>query len=298
MRHPVVAGVDGSPQSIAAAQWAAREAVRCGLPLLLVHAWRALPSMPGGPGVEPPPDDSHSVLAIARSAVRAEYPDLSIDTRELTFATPDGLVNASKEAELMVLGSRGLGGFAGLLLGSTGLDTAARSHCPVVLVRAGEGPADEYQRIDGDPVGALQPRPVVLGLDALHPSEALLDFALRTADRRGAALRVVYAWNLPSRMSVTPVRMGPSGHDQLQEQRTRTLNEALRGWDQKFPTVDIRPAVRFGSAAAVLVEEAGHAALVVVGRRATRPAMAMRLGPAAHAVMHHAVAPVAVVPHT
>jgi nucleotide-binding universal stress UspA family protein len=299
MTYPVAVGIDGSPQSTAAARWGAREALRRGLPLLLVHAWRVLPAAAGMPGVGIGlvEDDARALLEAARDDVRSVYPDLAVDTLPLTYDDRDGLVALSGKASLLVLGSRGLGGFTGLLVGSTGLDTAARSHCPVVLVRAGEGSVDEYRRVDGDPVGALQPRPVLLGLDARHPSGTLLEFALRTAEQRGAELQVVHAWSLPPLWSVNPVYLPDSERARIHDEQVALLDTALRGWEQKFPTVTVHRTVAFGGAAEVLVREAEQAALVVVGRQLHRSTWGPHLGPAAHAVMHHAACPVAVVPH-
>lgn len=294
MTRPVVVGIDGSSQSIAAARFAAHEAIRCGLPLRLIHAWHSLPVVPGVGMLE---SDVPDVLAQARSEIQARHPDLAVETVQIPYGEPDGLVAASKDAELLVLGSRGLGGFAGLLLGSTGLDTAARSHCPVVLVRAQHSSAEECRPLDGDPVGELIPAPVVLGLDATEPSTCLLDFALRTAERRGAELRIIHAWHVPPLWSPESNHPGDRQHTEALRQQTLLLQDTLSGWEAKYPSVAVHPRAVFGGAAAVLVREAAPAALVIVGRHIRHPALGRHLGPVAHAVLHHAVCPVAVVPH-
>jgi nucleotide-binding universal stress UspA family protein len=103
LQKPVVAGVDGSPQSIAAARFAAREALRCGLPLRLVHAWRSLPVVPGVGMLE---SDVPEILAQARQEIEARHPELTVETVQIPHGEPDGLVAASKDAELLVPGVR------------------------------------------------------------------------------------------------------------------------------------------------------------------------------------------------
>jgi nucleotide-binding universal stress UspA family protein len=284
---PVIAGVDGSPQSIAAAHWAAAEAVRRQAPLQLLYVWPWLPvqaaSIPSPAQLQ---EGTRQMLDRARADILTEHTDLAVETVLATANNPDALATAGREAQLLVLGSRGLGGFKGLLVGSTGLATAARATCPVVLVRAGEHAAEQPGS-----------RPVVLGLDARHPAEATLDFAVQLAAERGAPLRVVHTWALPPLWSVNPIRLGEGERAEMEDQETQLLRDAVRPWQDKHSGVDIRTDVRLGSAAEVLVDEADRAALVVVGRHLQRPALGLRLGPVAHAVIHHAPCPVAVVPH-
>ncbi|MHA6757910.1 universal stress protein [Streptacidiphilus sp. PAMC 29251] len=287
MKRPVVAGVDGSPQSLAAARWAAREAVLLGSPLRLLYAWPWLPHLyPGSPSPDALQADALRMLTGAGADIQADFPDLAVDTEMLSYSTVDGLLAAGDDVELMVLGSRGTGGFRNLLVGSTSLAAAARSTCPVVLVPDGESPE-----------GAVASRrEVVLGLDARHSSDALIDFALRTATSSGSSLRVVHAWSPPPLWSVNPVDPGVPERDRMHRE-SRLLAEALHGWAEKYPGTRIHAEARPGTAAAVLVDEATKAGMLIVGRQVTRPVLGMRLGPVAHAVLHHAMCPVAVVPH-
>jgi nucleotide-binding universal stress UspA family protein len=291
MTGPVIAGVDGSPQSIAAAHWAAGEALRRGAELHLMHVWPWLPHViPGIPSPIALQAETRRMLARAQADIVAEYPELVVETRLVTTDAANALVTATEQAQVLVLGSRGLGGFHGLLVGSTGLETAARSRCPVVLVRRSE---DAAQPAQGEP----RRLPVVLGLDARHPSEVLIEFALRAAADRGTWLRVVHTWGLPPLWSVNPMHLGEGERGQMEDTETQLLRDAVLGWQSKYPAVDIRPDVRLGSAAETLVDEARQASLLVVGRHLQRPPLGLRLGPVAHAVIHHAVCPVAVIPH-
>lgn len=286
-RNPVIAGVDGSPQSIAAAHWAAAEAVRRGLPLRLLHVWPWLPHLaPAAPSPSALQVETRRMLARVQADIRAEYPELDVETQLSTNTDPDGLVLAGRQAELLVLGSRGIGGFERLLLGSNSLTAAARAVCPVVLVRAAATEA------------ATLSRPVVLGLDARHPSDALIEFALRAAEERGTTLRIVHTWGLPPLWSVNPLNLGAGEQGEMESLETQLLHDAVLGWHDKYPAVEIHPDVRFGSAAEVLVDESDRACLVVVGRHLHRPPLGLRLGPVVHSVIHYATCPVAVVPHS
>jgi len=294
----VIAGVDGSPQSIAAAHWAAREAVRRGVPLRLLHVWPWLPHLvPTSPGPSALQVETRKMLARAQADIQSENPGLQVDTALVTVTEPDSLAAAGRDAEMLVLGSRGLGGFRGMLLGSTGLATAARAECPVVLVRVGEpsAPVDPPSTAAG---ASARTAPVVLGLDARHPSDTLIEFAMRAASERGTGLRVVHSWGLLPLWSVNPMHLGEGERGEMEDTETQLLRDAVLGWRQKYPDLDIRPDVRVGSAAEVLVDEAARACLVVVGRHLHRPPLGMRLGPVTHAVIHYAPCPVAVVPHT
>ncbi|MFJ8623070.1 universal stress protein [Kitasatospora sp. NPDC093550] len=280
----VLAGVDGSPQSTAAAHWAADEAVRRGASLRLVHAWPWLTD-----GVDSFADPEHLPEAVQRALaevaadVRGRHPELAVRTDAVLDAPIDGLVAAAADAELLVLGSRGRGGFAGLLLGSVSMAVAGRSGVPVVVVREDAGGAD----------GAAE---VVVGVDAHGPEQEqeVLAFAFREAALRGARVRAVHGWDLPPLFGYAGGAVPAGEVAQLEALETKLLSLALAGPRERHPDVPVVEDVRLGAARG-LVEASAGAALVVVGRRHRE--FGPRLGRVAHAVLHHAEAPVAVVPH-
>ncbi|MFJ9006173.1 universal stress protein [Streptomyces canus] len=176
MSRNVTVGLDGSPESRAAAEWAAREAKLRGLPLRLVHVRE--------------PETAEGV--------RLRHPGVHVETEQIPGRPADALARAAKAAELLVLGSRGLSGIAGFLVGSVGMAVIADTEIPVVLVRAGEQAADEHEADPaGIPSAATAHRPVVLGLDTGHPHDTVIAFAFEESARRGTSLRVVHGWNLP-----------------------------------------------------------------------------------------------------
>ncbi|MFF2544759.1 universal stress protein [Kitasatospora sp. NPDC058063] len=282
MTSTVLAGVDGSPQSAAAAHWAAAEAVRRGASLRLVHAWPWLTDGVSSFAEEDDlPEAVRRTLAGAAEDIRGLHPDLAVETDAVLDAPVDGLLAAAAEAELLVLGSRGRGGFTGLLLGSVSMSVAGRSTVPLVVVREeGEAGAGE----------------VVVGVDAHTPETEVLDFAFREAALRGARVRAVHGWELPPVFGYAGGAVPAAELAQLEALEAKLLSLALAGPREQHPEVEVVEDVQIGAARA-LVEVSAGAALVVVGRGRRPVEFGPRLGRVAHAVLHHAEAPVAVVPH-
>ncbi|MFB7369564.1 universal stress protein [Streptomyces sp. NPDC056222] len=291
MSREIVAGVDGSPESLAAADWAAREARRRRLPLRLVHAWRweplDIPLEQDRPSQERTADD---VLRKAESTIAERHPGLTL-TAEVLHDTPvAALLSAEEEAEMLVIGSRGYGAVAGFLLGSYGQQIIADARRPVVSVRSRDGEGS------GDPEGGV----IVVGQQgSAEDSAPALRFAFGTAAARGASVRAVRAWNLPPLYAYSPTSTALSLTDEaggLVPYEEKALREALAPWRERFPEVRVTEHVEIGSAGQVLLGSSGDARLLVVGRRARRRAIGTRIGSVAHAALHLAPCPVAVVP--
>ncbi|MEV0537514.1 universal stress protein [Kitasatospora sp. NPDC050463] len=285
MTTDILAAIDGSPESTAAALWAADEAASRGLALRLVHAQTWLDDIHADPGQ---PEDVRALTArmLAETAeqVQRQHPGLEVRTELLSGGDPVDLL-AAADAELLVLGSRGLGGFTGLLVGSVGLAVTARSDCPTVLVRAAQ------------PVATPDAREVVVGVDTREPSDTVLDFAFRQAALRGTPLRAVHGWTPPSVWGYAGWVSPQIESTQFQALEAELLHAAVAGWREKFPEVEVIEDSRVDTGSGAVVDASADAALVVVGRRRRPLPLSARLGPVAHAVVHHAHAPVAVVPH-
>ncbi|MFI7401211.1 universal stress protein [Streptomyces sp. NPDC049541] len=289
MTRPITAGLDGTEESIAALHWAAREAVRRGLPLRVVQVWHFQPYE----AIDAADPDTQAgwvrdALDEAVRSVTARHPDLDVATDVVAGETVDTLLAAAAESEMLVLGSRGHGPVVGFLLGSVGQQVIAEATRPVVLVRAGDRPAAEAAG-----------REVVVGQQGQPDDSAdTLRFAFETAAARGATVRVVRAWTLPPVFAYSPGSMhllDEAGG--LEPFEAKALAAALRPWRERFPDVPVIEHLEIGSAGQVLLSVAGRAQLMVVGRRAHRTAVGARIGSVAHGVLHHADCPVAVVPH-
>ncbi|MHC5260226.1 universal stress protein [Streptomyces sp. UC4497] len=291
MTRPITAGVDGSPESTAAAAWAAREAVRRGLPLRLVHVG------------EPAPDSlvlaadesaltqwAGDLLADVEQEIAERHPGLAVTTDVLDGdGAAESLLAAARDGEALVLGSRGHGVIVGFIVGSVGQQVIAKAERPVVLVRADDvAPAE------------ASGRDVIVGQEGEpEDSAAAMEFAFTTAQARGVAVRAVRAWSLPPVFSYSPssfALLDEAGG--MEPYEKKALGAALDPWRERFPDVPVKEHVEIGSAGQVLLSVAPEAQLLVVGRRARRTAIGSRIGSVAHAVLHHAPCPVAVIPHT
>ncbi|QKV97114.1 universal stress protein [Streptomyces sp. NA02950] len=300
MPRTITVGLDGSPESRAAAEWAAREATLRGLPVKLVQVWEPVPEpMAQAPllGAETHQHWTDRVPRESAEGLRLRHPGAEVTTEQLTGRPAEALVNAAKDAEMLVLGSRGLGGIGGFLVGSVGLAVVAHTERPVVLVRAGEQAVDEHEMDPaGIPSAATAFRPVVLGLDIVSPNETLVGFAFEAAARRSVPLRVVHAWNPPPSYAYG-MALEPAVGREMAKSDAVVLSEVLRPWRRKYPDVEVVQQSDYGSPSLLLIDASREASLVVVGRRVRRSALGAHIGTVTHAVLHHSTAPVAVVAH-
>ncbi|MGX4695283.1 universal stress protein [Streptomyces sp. JNUCC 63] len=301
MSRTVTVGLDDSPESRAAAEWAAREALLRGLPLKIVHVREPAPRYVARTPLLDLESYQHWAERMAHESadgIRLRHPGIEVTTEQLTGTVADVLCEAAGFAELLVLGSRSLGGPGGFMVGSVSLAVVARAERPVVLVRAGEQAADEHKMGPaGVPSAAAPFQPVVLGLDIDHPDDTLLEFAFDAAARRKAPLRVVHAWPEPP-TSFYRFSGDAELYDSLERGQAPLLSKVLRPWRQKFPDVEVIEASRCGSAAQVLVNDSRDASLAVVGRRIRTGSFGAHIGHVTHSALHHIAAPVAVIAHS
>ncbi|AJF63744.1 universal stress protein [Streptomyces vietnamensis] len=288
MSREIVAGVDGSPESLAAADWAAREALHRGLPLRLAHAWRWEPlDIPLAQDPETQQRAAYALLREAEAAIAERHPGLALTTELLPDTPVTALLGAEDRAELLVIGSRGHGAVTGFLLGSYGQQIIAGATRPVVAVRSRDGEQAE------PPSGYV----LVGQHGSPEDSAAALGFAFGTAAARGAAVRAVRAWSLPALYAYSPASMRLADEaGGLVPYEEKALREALVPWRERYPDVPVTEHVELGSAGQVLLSGSGGAQLLVVGRRARRGAVGPRIGSVAHAALHLAPCPVAVIP--
>ncbi|MFF0669962.1 universal stress protein [Streptomyces tendae] len=299
MTRTITVGIDGSPQSHAAAEWAAREAELRDLPVRLLHVWEPAPAVLAQDPVLGAKTHQHWTERVPQKVgdgLRLRHPGVVVTSDQRTGPPADTLVRDADGAELLVLGTRAPSGLRGFLAGSVGQSVIARSEAPVVLVRAGEQTADEHTT---DSVGVLSAatdlRPVVVGLDVSSPDDGVLAFAFDEAQRRGTAVHVVSGWQPPP--YYPSLAAGVVADQGVARRKAADLTRLLLPWRQTYPDVEVVEVSHPGSPADLLVDASQEASLVVVGRRIRPAPLGVHVGAVARAVLHHVGAPVAVVAH-
>jgi nucleotide-binding universal stress UspA family protein len=268
----IVVGVDGSRAGLEAVAWAAREAALREAPLRIVHViteWAAHTET--GRYAEVARwmrQGGQSVLATAEDRARAERPRLTVETALLPGDPRAALIGASEGADLLVLGSHGLGGVRGMLVGSVAHGVAGRAACDVVLVSE---------------LPSLPRGEIVAGVDGSSASQGVLDFAFAEAELRGTRVRVVYAWTWP----------GPEPVDEGDERLV--VREALAGRRERHPGVDVVEEIVQGHPVEALRQAATGADLLVVGSRGRGAFAGLVLGSVSQALLQRSPCPLAVI---
>lgn len=288
MSPPVVVGVDGSPSSLEAVTVAAHEARLRGCALKVVNAffWPAVHA-PLGPWSAASAEEALREVAgrlVARAVehARSVAPDVEVGDSVVAGGPLTVLEAQSRTAALVVVGSRGLGGFAGLMLGSTAVHLAAHARCPVLVVR---------ERADGT-------GPVLLGVDGSPAAEAAVEFAFAEAALRGAGVEALHAWtpwSVPVPPSPDPSEPYALAPGMLADGERRLLAEAVAGQQERYPDVPVVQTVVRDGAREALIGASARAGLLVVGARGSGGFTGLLLGSVSQAVLHHAHCPVAVV---
>lgn len=281
----ILVGVDGSPSSIAAVDWAARDSVMRGLPLTLVHVLAppvvmTFPETPMPPGyVEWQREQGQRFLREAlkiTDGYAGSAGPLRVDAETVVGSTVPTLVDLGKEATMMVVGCRGHGRLRRSLLGSVSSAVVQHAHCPVAVIH------DEH------PV--LPNPPVVVGIDGSPVSEAATAFAFEEASLRGVELVAVYAWHDAGVSDFPGIDLAA-----MQTDGELVLAERLAGWQERYPDVPVRRVVVRDRPADQLIEQSRAAQLVVVGSHGRGGFAGMLLGSVSLAVVHSVRMPVLVV---
>lgn len=290
---PVVVGFDGSPAAQEALRWAAREARARKANLHVLHIQPPLPAEAVGYSVAAGVPDEYTesgntLLQEAKRLVSEIEPSVTVTVSlEHEAVTPALLDASSSGASVLVMGSRGRGGVAGLLLGSTSTQVTSHASCPVIVLH------DPAQRVyKGEPT-EFEGR-VVLGLDGSELSRDAMAFAFDYACRHGLGLTALHTWDVPLPETVPPVVVSRDELQDVQEDELKVTARQLAAFTELHPEVDLRQKVVRGSAESVLVSAAKDAALVVVGSRGRGGFLGLVLGSVSQALLQHAVSPVAV----
>ncbi|MFI7706759.1 universal stress protein [Nonomuraea sp. NPDC049480] len=272
MTRHIVVGVDGSAPATAAVEWAAADAQRRGRPVRIVHVCEQWSY--AGHGTQ----YCAGMLAAAADRARALTRDVEVATQLLCGKVIGTLIGESVTADSVVLGSRGLGGFAGMLLGSVGMGVAGHAAGPVVIVRR---------------TSVVEHGQVVVGDDGSEHSDAAIRYAVDQARARGVPLRVLYAWQAPV---ISPYAAAyQTLLEDAFELQSLAAAERVAPWRERNPDVRIVDEQVPGHPVNVLITAGGTADLVVMGSRGRGGFASAVLGSVGHAVLHRLTCPAAVV---
>jgi nucleotide-binding universal stress UspA family protein len=271
--RPIVVGIDGTPTALRAVAWAAHEAVLRQRPLRLVHAAPYL-------GTADDPDGStraraNAVLTRARAVARQIAPDLTTNVAALPDPPVAALVDASADAELLVVGMVA-GADGEIVLGTVTLDVTTGAHCPVTVVR-GDSAMDH-------PTKGHRGRaaPVMLGIESVAADAAAVSVAFDDAARHGSGLIVVHV---------------PSHPDHLDDSAT-TVRDQLAPWRSAHPDVEVSVRIGQGNPGVALLHESTVVRHIVLGARGRHLAVRAVLGSVSRFVLRHSLVPVTVVPRS
>jgi nucleotide-binding universal stress UspA family protein len=289
---PIIAGTDGSEESLVAVEWAALEAARRRVPLAIVHA---LDQFPGAAAAHPPlwghdlphpfghdlPHRARSALAGAMRYAAKAAPGIDLRAVAVCGRADQVLTAIAASAPLVVIGTRGSGGFPGLRLGSVALRLASRASCPVVFTGPAGRPASDE---------------IVVGAGDGDQSLAALEFGFGEADLLGARLTAVHAWahpqaGWPDNYDDWMLSVGPSD-----EGASPLLAEQVAPWLHKYPGVPVTQTAVHGQPWRVLVLASERADLVVIGGHRGEGSPVPGLGSVSYAMLRHACCPVALIP--
>jgi nucleotide-binding universal stress UspA family protein len=288
----VVVGVDVLRGSDPAIQVAAQEAARAGRRLLLLNALST-------PSVGFPFDEwlteARLILESSADALRQAHADLTVETKIVSGPPGPALVRVSKVAALLVVGTRGGGGFSGLLFGSVARHVVTRAVCPVVVVPVRAT----------TPATAIGAGPVMVGVDGSADSAAAVDFAFAEASGWGRPLVLANVWASARLSGLSKERTWSEDASQWQKQleadADRLVSEAAAGHSDRYPGVTVERLTVHGlNIARTLLDAADRAdaALLVVGGRGHGGPAQLLVGSVTEQVAHHADRPVAIVRST
>ncbi len=287
----VVVAVDGSPASHNAVRWAANTANKRGIPLRLASSY-TMPQFLYAEGMVPPQelfDDLQSEtmekIDEARAIAHEVAPELKIGHTIAEGSPIDMLLDMSSDVTMIVMGSRGLGGLSGMVMGSVSAAVVSHASCPVVVVRE-DNTVDENAKYG----------PVVIGVDGSDVSQKATEIAFAEADARGAELIAVHTWmDMQVQASLAGLSAAQQQWEEVEREQIAMLSERLQPLTEKYPDVEVRKVITRDRPVRALVENSEGAQLLVVGSHGRGGFKGMLLGSTSRALLQSAPCPMMVV---
>ncbi len=287
----VVVAVDGSPASHNAVRWAANTANKRGIPLRLASSY-TMPQFLYAEGMVPPQElfddlqaETMEKIDEARAIAHEVAPEIKIGHTIAEGSPIDMLLEMAKESTMIVMGSRGLGGLSGMVMGSVSAAVVSHATCPVVVVRE-DNVVNESTKYG----------PVVVGVDGSDVSQKATEIAFAEADARGAELVAVHTWmDMQVQASLAGLSAAQQQWEDVEREQIEMLTERLAPLTEKYPDVQVRKVITRDRPVRALVENSEGSQLLVVGSHGRGGFKGMLLGSTARALLQSAPCPMMVV---
>lgn len=285
----VVVAVDGSPASNTAVRWAANTAMKRDVPLRLASSY-TMPQFLYAEGMVPPQElyddlqrETLQKIDAAREVALEVAPDLRIGHALAEGSPIDMLLEMSRDAAMIVMGSRGLGGLSGMVLGSVSNAVVSHAHCPVVVVRE-----------DNNVTPETKYGPVVVGVDGSEVSRRATEVAFEEAQARGAELLAVHTW-IDMQVNQGSFSLDDGHWQAVRDEKSALLDNYLAEYSERFPDVPVRRQITRDRPVRALTEAAQGAQLLVTGSHGRGGFKGMLLGSTSRALLQTAPCPMMVV---
>nr|WP_120491580.1 universal stress protein [Corynebacterium lactis] len=287
----IVCAVDGSEASKTAVKWAANTAVKRGEPLRLVSSY-SMPQFLYAEGMVPPQElyddleaETLEKINEAKEIAVSFAPDVDVSHQIEEGSPIDMLLDLSEQATMVVMGSRGLGGLSGMVMGSVSAAVVSHASCPVVVVREDNLVTEETKY-----------GPVVVGVDGSDVSEKATEYAFREADARGAELIAVHTWmDMQVQASLAGLSAAQNKWQVVEDEQKALLGHRLAKYSEKYPDVQIKKVVTRDRPVRALADASEGAQLLVVGSHGRGGFKGMLLGSTSRALLQAAPCPMMVV---
>lgn len=287
----IVCAVDGSDASKTAAKWAANTAVKRGIPLRLVSSY-SMPQFLYAEGMVPPQElyedleaETLEKIEEAKKIAVDFVPDVDVSHQIEEGSPIDMLLDLSEQCTMIVMGSRGLGGLSGMVMGSVSAAVVSHASCPVVVVREDNHVTEETKY-----------GPVVVGVDGSGVSQKAIENAFKEADARGAELIAVHTWmDMQVQASLAGLSAAQQQWQVVEEEQNALLGHRLAGWQERFPDVKVTKVVTRDRPVRALADASEGAQLLVVGSHGRGGFKGMLLGSTSRALLQAAPCPMMVV---
>ncbi|MDO4929131.1 MAG: universal stress protein [Corynebacterium sp.] len=290
----VVVAVDGSDASNNAVRWAANTAAKRGVPLRLAASY-TMPQFLYAEGLVPPQElfdelqnESMKTVEAARAIAHEIAPDIKIGYTIVEGSPIDMLLEMSNDVTMIVMGSRGLGGLSGMVMGSVSAAVVSHAKCPVVVVR------EDSHVTETNKYG-----PIVVGVDGSDISRQATEFAFKEARARGAKLVAIHTWmDMQVQASLAGLAAAQQEWNVIEEEQTRLLEERIQPYVDEYPDVEVELVIARDRPVRALSDNAVDAQLLVVGSHGRGGFRGMMLGSTSRALLQSAPCPMVVVrPH-